>query len=495
MKEKERGAGILLPVSSLPSPYGIGTIGKAAFEFADQLAAAGQKYWQVLPVGPTSYGDSPYQSFSAFAGNPYYIDLDFLAEEGLLKKNELEQDWGEREDHVDYELLFSKRFAVLKKAFLRSKHRNKSAYLEFEKAQEAWLDDYALYMAVKEKFGHKEWAVWDEGIRLRKPESLKHYKRTLAGEIEFWKFCQFKFYTQWKKLKTYVNGLGIRIIGDIPLYVAYDSADVWTHGDLFELDERKKPIHVAGVPPDYFSSTGQRWGNPLYDWEAMEDSDFAWWRLRMKTLKSLYDVIRIDHFIGIVRYYSIPAGHPTAQNGTWRPGPGSKLTKVIKESIGGETEIIAEDLGVVSKGVRRLMKQTGWPGMKILLFGFDGTPDSEYLPHNYKSSNLVVYGGTHDNEPIAAYFKNMRGERLKEAKAYLGVGSKRDFPDAMIKLGYSTIADTVIFQMQDILHLGAESRMNLPGKVGGWWRWRMDQNAFDTERQRFLLDLTGRYNR
>ena len=364
MKPKKRGAGILLPISSLPSSYGIGTFGEEAYRFVDQLVEAKQKYWQVLPIGPTSYGDSPYQSFSAFSGNPYFIDLDLLIDEGLLEKKEvLALDWGSDETEIDYGVIYQNRFKVLKKAFKRSSHIDKEEYKEFCTKNTYWLDDYSLYMAVKSTFDNKEWTLWEDSIRNRELQAVEKYKTELKEEIEFWKFCQYKFCEQWKKLKQYANMKGIKIIGDIPLYVAMDSADVWVHGRLFELDERKNPVNVAGVPPDAFSATGQRWGNPLYDWKAMENENFCWWRERMKTNAELYDVIRIDHFIGIVRYYSIPVSCPTAQVGKWKQGPGAKLTNAIQESI-GDSEIIAEDLGLVVPSVRRLIQKTGWPGMK-----------------------------------------------------------------------------------------------------------------------------------
>ena len=367
-KENPRGAGILLPISSLPSPYGIGTLGKEAFKFIDMLVSAGQRYWQVLPVGPTSFGDSPYQSFSAFAGNPYFIDLDTLVEEGLLKKEEItKQFWGERADEVDYAAIYQVRFEVLRQAFLRSDFEDSREYKEFAEENRYWLDDYSLYMALKNHFDNHEWLLWDEDIRFRKEAAVKKYEKELAEDIRFWNFCQFKFNEQWEKVRKYAHKNHIKIVGDIPLYVSLDSADVWVHSRLFELDERKLPIHIAGVPPDLFSEDGQRWGNPLYDWKAMEKEDFQWWAQRMRTNAKLYDVIRIDHFIGIVRYYSIPAECKDAKTGEWLEGPGAKLTDVIKEVVAKENaDVIAEDLGIVVESVRNLINATGWPGMKVL---------------------------------------------------------------------------------------------------------------------------------
>ncbi len=491
----ERGAGILLPVSSLPSEYGIGTLGREAYRFIDRLKSAGQKYWQVLPVGPTSYGDSPYQSFSAFAGNPYFIDLEMLIEEGLLTKEEIASvNWGSDPSDVDYAVLFENRFPVLKKAYQRSHHTKGSSWRAFLRQNRYWLRDYCLYMALKVKNDNHEWQLWEEPIRFREEEAVSRYEKELADEIGFWEFCQYKFYQQWNALKKYANKKGIRLIGDIPLYVSMDSADVWAHPDLFELDERRRPIHVAGVPPDYFSETGQRWGNPLYDWKAMEGDSFEWWAERMEANARLYDVIRIDHFIGIVNYWSIPASCPTAVDGKWRRGPGRKLTDVIAEATKGNG-IIAEDLGVVGPNVRRLIDRTGWPGMKVLAFAFDGLPDNEYLPHNYKNSNCVVYGGTHDNETLMGYFGAKKKKKLKYLFQYLQIQKKRQITEAMLRVGYSSSADTVIFQMQDVLGLDNSARMNQPSTIGTNWRWRMLPGQFRQKHRKLLKGLCRSYNR
>lgn len=475
---RKRSAGILLPVSSLPSPYGIGTLGACAFEFIDQLKKAGQSYWQVLPVGPTSFGDSPYQSFSAFAGNPYFIDLDLLIEAGLLTEEEVrEYDWGNDLTEVDYATLYHNRFPLLHKAYDRSKHQETKEFVQFQQDNSYWLEDYSLYMALKFYFDGKEWSAWEESIRFRKKDAVKRYQGLLQEEIGFWQFCQFHFFRQWNEVKEYANKQGIRIIGDIPLYVALDSADVWTHSDLFELDERKKPINVAGVPPDCFSEDGQRWGNPLYRWKRMEKDHFKWWFERMKANAALYDVIRIDHFIGIVHYWSIPSSCPTAVEGKWRKGPGKKLTKVIRKATRG-SDIIAEDLGIVSPAVRKLINQTGWPGMKILEFAFDGDASNEYLPHHYQNSNCIVYGGTHDNQTLIGYYENKSKKELKFLMRYLHIKRVDQIPKAMQRAAYASIADTVIFQMQDILELDDRARMNEPSTVGTNWRWRMRPGEF-----------------
>ncbi|MDF2543576.1 MAG: malQ [Herbinix sp.] len=496
MKQKlERGAGILMPISALPSPYGIGTLGKESYRFADFLERVGCRYWQVLPVGPTSFGDSPYQSVSAFSGNPYFIDLDYLVEEKLLLQEEVNQyQWQKEEDSIDYSMIYNHRFDVLKLAFKRSNHRTQNTYREFCKKNEYWLEDYSLYMAIKTHFDHKEWLLWEEDIRYRKKEAVTRYKILLQEDIDFWKFCQYKFREQWDQLKAYVSSKKIHIIGDIPIYVALDSADVWVHGDLFELDERKNPIHVAGVPPDAFSEDGQRWGNPLYRWDVIEKQEFSWWKERMKLSASLYDIIRIDHFIGVVNYYSIPITCPTAAIGEWRKGPGKKLTDAILESI-GSAKIIAEDLGVVTSNVKKLMKETGFPGMKILEFSLDGSTENDNLPHNYPSSNLVVYTGTHDNETLVGFLKEKPKHEILFACKYFNVTHVDELPNAMMRALYSCIADVAMVQMQDILKLDNKARMNFPSTIGTNWKWRLKKNQYADINEVTLLELAILYNR
>jgi 4-alpha-glucanotransferase len=477
-QELSRGAGVLMPISALPSPYGIGTLGRESYRFADFLEEISCTYWQILPVGPTSFGDSPYQSYSAFAGNPYFIDLDVLVEEGLLKEGEITgYPWQKEEDSIAYERVNRYRFPILEKAFHRSSHRNTEEFQEFCQSNAYWLEDYGLYMAVKSHFYNRHWQQWDEDIRLRRKEAIDTYTARLAEEIELWKFIQYKFFEQWNKLKAYVNGKGIRIIGDIPLYVAGDSSDVWVHSELFELDERKNPTHVAGVPPDLFSKKGQRWGNPLYRWDVMEQSDYAWWRERMKASAKLYDVIRIDHFIGIVNYYSIPADSITANVGRWKKGPGKKLTDAIAQSV-GDAKIIAEDLGTVSPKVRKLMEQMGFPGMKVLEFGMEGPEDNEYLPHNFKDTNVVAYTGTHDNETLVGFLRSKLEKNLEFAYRYFQVKSREELPYAIIRALYASIADVVIIPMQDLLELDNRARMNYPSTIGGNWKWRMRKNQY-----------------
>lgn len=494
----KRGAGILMPVSSLPSPYGIGTFGKAAYEFVDFLKKAGQKYWQVLPVCPTSYGDSPYQGFSAFAGNPYFIDLDTLAEEKLLTQEEIDACyWGDKEDAVSYDTIFHDRYPLLRKAFARSQFLKEKEYEKFCRESEYWLDDYAFYMALKVHFDNKDWQTWPDEIKLRKPEAVKQYREELKGDISFWKFLQYKFFEQWKKLRKYANDRGISIIGDIPIYVALDSADVWTHPELFLLDEENlTPLKVAGVPPDAFSETGQLWGNPLYRWDVIEKTDFEWWKERMKSQAGLYDVVRIDHFLGVVRYYTIPGDAKDGKVGTYEKGPGKKLTDAI-DSVIGDTKIIAEDLGVMMPEVKKLLKETGYPGMKIIEFAFSGDRFNEHLPHMY-DPNSVVYGGTHDNETLAGYFDPKAREwwELQYIVDYMGVSHQTEIVDRVLLTAYSSVASVVIFQTQDILKLDNSARMNTPGTVGNNWKWRMKPGALTEEHAEQLaklVDVFGRF--
>ena len=493
-KEFTRGAGILMSITSLPTAYGIGTMGQDAFDFVDLLVDLKQKYWQVLPLGPTSFGDSPYQSFSAFAGNPYLIDLEILVKEKLLTKTEIDSfNWGSKDDDIDYAILFENRFKILQTAFSRFDTGLKE-FKDFMEKQKIWLEDYSFFMAMKTFSQNHEWLAWPEKIKNRVPVMLEEYELKLVDSILFWKFCQYKFFEQWHKLKKYANKKGIQIIGDIPLYVALDSADVWANRALFQLDRTGKPTRVAGCPPDAFSDDGQKWGNPLYDWDEMEKAEFIWWRRRMSANAELYDIVRIDHFIGVVRYYSIPVDDPNAKNGRWRKGPGKKLTDAIDSSI-GNSRIIAEDLGVTVPGVKKLMDRTGWPGMKILQFAFDGNTSHDYLPHNYTNRNIVVYAGTHDNETLVGFFRDRTEYELAFLYEYLIISSKEEIPDALIRLSYSSTANVVIFQMQDLLQLGNEARMNLPSTVGSNWRWRALKEGLSEERRTWIRTMAIIYRR
>ena len=485
-----RGAGVLMPISALSSPYGIGTLGRAAYAFADFLAAAGQRYWQVLPAGPTGYGDSPYQSFSAFAGNPYFIDPDLLHEEGLLTAEEVES-IREGVDYIDYERLFYTRFDVLKKAYRR--FQPQEAYHTFCREQAHWLPDYALYTALKSHFGHRDWSEWDEDIRLREPSAVARYTTVLADDIAFVCFCQYTFHRQWQALKAYVNAHGIQLIGDIPLYVAADSADVWANRSLFQLNAQGYPTAVAGVPPDMFSATGQRWGNPLYDWDRMAEDGFTWWKQRIRAAGVLYDALRIDHFIGMARYYAIPADCETAIDGEWRQGPARLLTDAIDEAA-GDMKILAEDLGILHPKVRTLLRQTGYPGMSVLLFGFDGNPQNPHLPHNFPQ-NRAVYGGTHDNDTIVGYCARAKRKEITYMLRYLGVKRRVDIPRGMLRAAYQSVADLAIFQMQDLLALDNSARMNTPSTVGENWKWRMPQGLSLDSLAAQLREMVALYNR
>ena len=468
----DRSSGILLHISSLPSRYGIGTLGREAYAFADFLKAAGQRYWQLLPLGPTSYGDSPYQSFSTFAGNPYFIDLDLLAEDGLLDRAELEAiDWGTEPRYVDYGRIYDSRFRVLRRAFQKGWSRDREAVERFAR-ENRWLDDYALYMAVKQHFGMKSWLDWpDEDIRLRRPEAMEKYRMELAEDVDFFRYLQFLFFRQWNALRDYIHSLGIRVIGDLPIYVAMDSADVWSEPEFFQLGEGNVPTEVSGVPPDYFSADGQLWGNPLYDYDRMQQDGFGWWIRRVEGAGRLFDVIRIDHFRGLESYWAVPYGETTARNGRWRKGPGMALVGVLTSWF-RDLKIIAEDLGYMTPEVKKLLADSGLPGMKVLEFAFDAREPSNYLPHRY-DRHCVCYVGTHDNETVMQWRGQADKNDVTMARKYLGLNEAEGFNWGMIRGGMSSVADTFVVQMQDCLGLGAEGRMNTPGTAKGNWRWRL----------------------
>lgn len=491
-----RKSGFLLPVASLPGKYGIGSFSEEAYHFIDCLKEAGQSYWQILPLGPTGYGDSPYQSFSTFAGNPYFIDLDTLIEEGLLNKSEVEcADWGSDKTNIDYEKIWRSRFSVLKLAYNRFDYKNDEKYDIFVKENAFWLDDYALYMAVKNYFNGVSFIEWDEGIRRRNPEDMEKYRSELKDEIDFYKFQQFKFSEQWNKLKTYANENGIKIIGDIPIYVAFDSADTWANPELFQFDEEGLPTGVAGCPPDGFSATGQLWGNPLYNWEYHKQTGYAWWIERIRNCYKLYDVIRIDHFRGFDEYYNIPYGDATAEFGKWEKGPGIDLFNVVRKQL-GDLDIIAEDLGFLTDTVLKLVKDTGYPGMKVLQFAFDSREESDYLPHNY-SNNCVVYTGTHDNNTICGWYEELSEKDRLFANEYLdNADSGMDKLNwDYIRLAMGSVANLCIIPVQDYLGLGKEARINTPATLGTNWKWRMSEGAFSKELLKKIYKLTKMFYR
>lgn len=494
----KRSAGILLPISGLPSPYGIGCFDESAYKFVDWLRGAGQTYWQILPLGATGFGDSPYQSFSTFAGNPYFISLTELIAEGLLTQEECsEADFGEKADSVDYEKLYRNRYPLLRKAYARSDLAENADFQRFCK-ETPWLADHALFMAVKDHFGGAAWSEWDADIRMRDPQAMAQYREKLAKDVGFYEFLQFHFYRQWERLKAYANQQGIRMIGDIPIYVAFDSADTWANPELFQLDGNNMPIAVAGCPPDGFAADGQLWGNPLYDWRKHAESGYAWWISRLSHCFRLYDAVRIDHFRGFDAYYAIPYGDKTAVNGHWEQGPGLALFQAVSHAL-GKKEVIAEDLGFMTDGVRQLVRDCGFPNMKVLEFAFDSRDTgsrNDYLPHNY-TEHCVAYTGTHDNQTIASWFASITDEERAMARAYL---CDRYTPDCelhrvFISLIFRSRAKLCVIPMQDWLGLDDTARMNRPSTVGENWKWRMKAAQMSEALRRDIRDMTQQYER
>ena len=494
-----RSAGILLPITCLPSRYGIGCFSKEAYDFVDWLWQAGQSYWQILPLGPTSYGDSPYQSFSTFAGNPYFISLEQLIEDGLLTEEECDAaDLGDKADDINYEKLYYNRYPLLRKAYERADLDHDDAFKTFTQENFWWLDDYALFMAVKERFGGVEWTKWAEDIKLRWGYSMDYYRKELADEIRFHQYLQYLFKTQWMALKQYANEKGIKIVGDIPIYVAMDSTDTWAHPDLFQLNEENLPVAVAGCPPDGFSAIGQVWGNPLYRWDRHFETGFDWWHSRIWYCFQLYDVVRIDHFRGFDEYYSIPYGEKTAKNGHWEKGPGLELFMQVKARL-GDCAIIAEDLGYMTDSVRQLVRDSGYPGMKVLEFAFDSRDSSsasDYLPHNFPE-NCVAYTGTHDNETLTGWLKSVSPEDHKQARAYLADSytPEEKLYRPLIALTMRSKAATAIIPIQDYMGLGNEARINTPSTLGINWRWRLLPGQLTDDLQKEIFDTTLRYGR
>ncbi|SNS12024.1 4-alpha-glucanotransferase [Anaerovirgula multivorans] len=490
----ERSSGILMHITSLPSPYGIGTFGKEAYRFVDFLEKSGQKYWQLLPIGSTGYGDSPYQSFSNFAGNPYFIDLDLLVKEGLLEKSDFDQlDFGSDPEKVDYEKIFINKLPVLKVAYHKGREKHQGDIEKFKEENTLWLEDYGLYMALKFEFGLISWQEWPEAIKLRKENAMNYYKEKLKEEIEYWIFLQFLFFTQWKELKQYANEKNIKIIGDIPIYVAEDSVDTWGNSEIFLLDENKRPIQVAGCPPDAFSKTGQLWGNPIYRWDLLESTGFDWWIERIEGCIKLYDMIRIDHFRGLESYWAVPYEEETAVNGKWIKGPGMKLFDALKEKL-GDVNIIAEDLGYLTPEVIDLRENTGYSGMKVLQFAFDTREESDYLPHNY-DKNCVVYTGTHDNDTVNGWLLNEKKSDVDFAVKYLKLTEEEGYNWGFIRGAWSSVGKLAIAQMQDFLSLGSEARMNIPSTIGGNWLWRVKREDLTEALAKKIYTITKLYGR
>lgn len=489
-----RKSGVLMHISSLPSPYGIGTVGAAAREFVDFLSESSQSFWQLLPVAPTGFGDSPYQSFSAFAGNPYFIDLDTLANEGFLKREDyVNLNWGADPTCVDYGLLYKTRYPALRKAAERLFSEGSGDFSAFCAENAFWLEDYALFMALKDSHGGAAWSEWEKPLRFREAAALERARAALSADVFFYKALQFFFYSQWRALHEYAAEKGVSIIGDIPIYVAPDSADVWAKPELFQLDSDLRPVEVSGCPPDGFSADGQLWGNPLYDWEKHAASGYEWWITRIRHSFEVYDVLRIDHFRGFDAYYAIPYGDDTARNGRWREGPGYALFAAIKASL-GEKPIIAEDLGFLTDSVRKLLADCGYPGMKILQFAFDSREESDYLPHNFPK-NCVAYTGTHDNDTIIGWFQTAPRDDVNKAKDYMRLHEGESGPRCMLSTLWGSVAELAIAQMQDLLELGHEGRMNTPGTSFGNWQWRMKPETDLSEPSRWLKHLTELYGR
>lgn len=493
----ERASGVLLPIFSLPSKYGIGCFSKEAYQFIDRLKAAGQSYWQILPLGPTGYGDSPYQSFSTFAGNPYFIDLETLTGEGLLTAQECEYGCeGIREDKIDYEKIYKTRFQILEKAF--SRFGENDEYRAFVSENQFWLEDYSLYMAIKDRNGGVSWNEWEEPLKNKESQAIENAKAELSRQIAFYKFQQYEFDRQWKRLRSYANENGIVIIGDIPIYVAFDSADTWSAPEMFRFNDALEPIDVAGCPPDGFSQTGQLWGNPLYDWEYHKKTGYDWWIRRIEHCFRLYDVVRIDHFRGFDEYYAIPYGDKTAERGWWEKGPGMDLFRTVSQRL-GQKDIIAEDLGFMTDSVKRLVEESGYPNMKVIEFAFDARDTgnaSDYLPHNY-TNNCVVYTGTHDNETLLGWYSDITPEERHMVREYLWNfhDDEKGICRNMIRLVMGSAAGRCIIPIQDYLQLDNTARINQPSTLGINWKWRLTEGQFTKELQKEMLALATRFGR
>ena len=490
-----RESGILMHITSLPGPYGVGTMGKQAFAFVDFLEAAGQSCWQILPLNPTGFGDSPYQSCSTFAGNHYLIDLDALVEGGLLKQEELTSvRWCRKETKADFGLLYKSRLKVLRLAYER--FEADEAFDAFCDDNADWLPDFALFMALKETFGGKPWYQWDKALKFRRAEAIRDAQQKLAGEIRFYSFVQYLFYLQWNDLRDYAHSKGVQIIGDVPIYVPYDSVEVWKEPELFQMDENLDPVAVAGCPPDAFTADGQLWGNPLYRWEAHKKQNFAWWIRRLAAAGKLYDVVRMDHFRGLEAYWSVPFGDKTARNGKWVKGPEMAFVNAVKTQL-PQLRMIAEDLGFLTQEVLDMRDASGYPGMKVLEFAFDSREPSDYLPHTY-TKNTVCYTGTHDNMTMRQWFETAPEEAVAYAKDYMHLSKKEGYVWGCIRTALSSVSDLCIIQMQDYLNLGGEARMNFPGTLSDSnWTWRAKDGIISeslAKKVRAMTKLYGRYN-
>lgn len=493
----DRAAGILLHPTSLPGGHGVGDLGEAAYRWVDFLEAAKHHLWQVLPLGPTGYGDSPYQSFSAFAGNPNLISLDRLIAEGLLTPDALENPPGALDGRIDYGAVIPFKEGALRRASTAfaegAAADRRPAFEAFCEAQAGWLEDYTLFMALKEAHQGQSWNTWDESLRTRKKRALKTFADEHAESILHHKVCQWLFYEQWLELKTYANDKNIKIIGDIPIFIAYDSADAWANPDLFFFDAEGNPEVVSGVPPDYFSKTGQRWGNPIYRWQKMQKQGFAWWLSRFRSCLEFYDLIRVDHFRGFDSYWEIPAENPTAENGRWVKGPGQALFDALEDGL-GVLPIIAEDLGIITPDVEKLRDDNRLPGMKVLQFAFAGGGSDPYLPHNYVSENCAVYTGTHDNDTTQGWYTQASEAEKDYIRRYLARDDSNIVWE-LIRLAYSSVARYAVVPLQDVLQLGTETRMNTPGEASGNWGWRFTPEQLEPWIAPALAELVELYNR
>jgi 4-alpha-glucanotransferase len=493
MQLDRRRSGVLLHPTCLPSRYGIGDLGPAAFVFVDYLARARQSLWQVLPLGPTGFGNSPYASPSAFAGNVLLISLEPLLEQELLTETEVAELAALATDRVDFARLVPLKRGVLELAYRRGRDRLRARIEEFRAMNDGWLDDFALFSALKDASGGP-WTGWDPRLLHRDRDAMASAHDRLADRVQFHQFCQYLFFDQWTRLRAHAASLGIAIVGDIPVFVAHDSADVWAHQRLFKLDGRGQPTVVAGVPPDYFSATGQLWGNPLYDWEAMAQSGYQWWIARFRHLLQLVDLVRIDHFRGFEAAWEVPAGATTAVDGQWVKGPGATVFVAMGEALRQKPPVMAEDLGLITDEVRSLLAETGFPGMKVLQFAFGDDAENPYLPHNYPDPNCVVYTGTHDNNTTQAWFAALRGHEREHVIRYLGT-RRASISERLMRLASSSIANTAIVPLQDVLDLGSEARVNTPGAPEGNWTWRLESDQLNPQRAECLAELTTLYGR
>ena len=488
-----RESGILMHITSLPGPYGVGTMGKQAFAFVDFLHEAGQRYWQILPLTPTGYGDSPYQSCSTYAGNYYLIDLPALVDEGLLEYSEINcVDWGWQADRVDFGILYQNRLNVLRIAY--SRFRSSDDFCIFCEENKSWLPDFALFMALKDRFGGQPWYAWEDDLKLRKPEAIAKTTQQLQSEIRFFCFVQYIFDKQWRALREYARQKNVRIIGDVPIYVPYDSADVWSNPHWFQLDEAMNPTAVAGCPPDAFSEDGQLWGNPLYRWDRLKEDGYRWWIDRLAAAGKLYDVVRMDHFRGFEAYWSVPFGDTTARNGKWIKGPGLDFINTVKEKL-PHISMIAEDLGFLTQEVLDLRDESGFPGMKVLEFAFDSREPSEYLPHTYPV-NSVCYTGTHDNMTMRQWFETASADAVAYATEYMRLSEQEGMVWGVIRTAMSSVSDLCVIQMQDLLNLGGEARMNFPGTLtSANWTWRAWEGFTGNGLAQRIYNLTRLYGR